>query len=318
LADHYGYREIDRGQYDEVNEVDYVTGAALAIKREILARTGYFDEGFFPIYYEETDLCFRARKAGYKVIYVPKAVVIHLESATTVQGSYNYFLFFHRNRLRFVLKHFSAKEILEDFFPAEMTRFASLSLRKERLALIKAYKETLSRLPSILAVRMERISEGEAKKVEKNLQSLIELAEAAMEEQRIFPSPKLDELISLLNKKWEVKERPFVSHIPLLGPLIVRVREAWNWMAAKWYVRQILQQQVEFNLLLVQSFKEIVNCLKAIRSETKAIKEKIGQVEYSTIQNDRTNVALIRRVALLEHHLGILEEELKRLVSAPK
>ena len=50
-----------------------------------------------------------------------------------------------------------------------------------------------------------------------------------------------------VNLRWEVQESPFVSQIPLIGPVIVGFREAWNSVASKWHVRRILQQQVQFN-----------------------------------------------------------------------
>jgi hypothetical protein len=67
-----GYREAigsgeeDNGQYDEVNNVDSVIGALLAIKREVIAKIGLLDSRFFA-YCEDIDLCHRARKAGYIV-----------------------------------------------------------------------------------------------------------------------------------------------------------------------------------------------------------------------------------------------------------
>jgi GT2 family glycosyltransferase len=118
-ADHYGYRQRDQGQWDQGREVDYVTGAALALRRDVLDRVGFFDEGFCPAYYEEVDFCFRARDAGYQVRYVPTAVATHHEHAALGDESYWYIRYFHRNRLRFVLKHRGPWWFLEEFVPAE-------------------------------------------------------------------------------------------------------------------------------------------------------------------------------------------------------
>jgi len=63
IGNQYGRGEMDRGQYDRQREVDYVMGAALGVKRLVLDQIGLLDEGYF-LYYEETDLCFRARRAG--------------------------------------------------------------------------------------------------------------------------------------------------------------------------------------------------------------------------------------------------------------
>ena len=62
------------------------------------------------------------------------------------------------------------------------------------------------------------------------------------------------DLASPLNQlriKQRIQEQPFVSHVPIFGPLIARLRAAWNSVSTKWYVRPLLQQQNEFNELAV-------------------------------------------------------------------
>ena len=77
-----GRGEIDKGQYDEVCEVFYASGAAMIVKREVLEKVGLFDPDYF-LTYEEVDLCWRVWLAGWKVVYIPSAVVYHGESMTT-------------------------------------------------------------------------------------------------------------------------------------------------------------------------------------------------------------------------------------------
>ncbi len=72
----------DRHIYNVYRDVDYCSGACLFIKRMVLNRVGYLDEIFSPAYWEDTDLCFRARKDGWRVVYEPDARVVHLEGAT--------------------------------------------------------------------------------------------------------------------------------------------------------------------------------------------------------------------------------------------
>ncbi|MDP2728498.1 MAG: glycosyltransferase, partial [Dehalococcoidia bacterium] len=133
-------RQHDDGQWNELRDVDYVTGAAFATRRDVLDAIGAFDEGFHPAYFEDADLCFRARNAGYRVVYVPSAVIVHYESATTVRDSYAYYQAYHKGRLRFVLKHYSAAQIVEDFYPAEMAWLAEVQSSPERQALRQAYQ----------------------------------------------------------------------------------------------------------------------------------------------------------------------------------
>ena len=73
---HRGWGEKDRGQYDKIEEVISVSGALFGSKREIFDKIGFFDENFF-LYFEETEMHIRARRAGYKIIYTPYSRIIH-------------------------------------------------------------------------------------------------------------------------------------------------------------------------------------------------------------------------------------------------
>ena len=103
---HVGMGEPDSPLYNQPCQHDYVTGAALAVRRVSLERVGLLDQGFYPAYYEETDLCLRAREAGYEVWYEPAAVVLHQSSQTPLeQMTVDRIATFHRNRLRCLIKH---------------------------------------------------------------------------------------------------------------------------------------------------------------------------------------------------------------------
>jgi GT2 family glycosyltransferase len=153
FPDHYGYRQPDTGAYDALADVDYVTSAAMAIRRAALAEVGDLDDEFYPIYYDDVDICYRARPAGWRVVYVPTAVLTHLESATMVRESYSYFASFHRSRLRFVLKYLSAEQFLKEFAPAEAAWLAQAKSPQERRALSRAYRAALLMTPAIYAAR---------------------------------------------------------------------------------------------------------------------------------------------------------------------
>jgi GT2 family glycosyltransferase len=77
-----GHGETDRGQYETPAHVFGACAAAALYRREMLEEVGLFDEDFFA-YCEDGDLSFRAQLAGYKCLYVPKAVVYHVGSAST-------------------------------------------------------------------------------------------------------------------------------------------------------------------------------------------------------------------------------------------
>lgn len=65
-----------------VQEVDWLSGASLMVRRKTLDEIGMFDERFF-LYFEETDLCLRAHRAGWISMYVPQSQVMHIGSVTT-------------------------------------------------------------------------------------------------------------------------------------------------------------------------------------------------------------------------------------------
>ena len=71
-----------RPEFNYVREVDYISGAAIMLPRALWEKMGGFDEHFLPAYCEDSDLAFRLREAGWKVLYQPRSVVIHHEGIT--------------------------------------------------------------------------------------------------------------------------------------------------------------------------------------------------------------------------------------------
>jgi len=62
---------------DEAHRTDWVAGASMIIRRDILDKVGMLDENFF-MYFEEVDFCFRAQRMGFSCWYVPESRVVHL------------------------------------------------------------------------------------------------------------------------------------------------------------------------------------------------------------------------------------------------
>ncbi|MBA3723914.1 MAG: glycosyltransferase family 2 protein [Candidatus Levybacteria bacterium] len=79
---HRGVDEVDHGQYDTTEEITFATGCCMMFKREVLEKVGMFDERYF-LYYEDADLNERIRRSGYKVYYVPQAVLTHVNAASS-------------------------------------------------------------------------------------------------------------------------------------------------------------------------------------------------------------------------------------------
>ncbi|HOS93983.1 MAG TPA: glycosyltransferase family 2 protein [Armatimonadota bacterium] len=100
----FGRPEMTWFDHHSALDVDYVSGACLAIRRELWNQLGGFDEGFF-FYGEDADLCRRARQAGFRVAYFPEAEVLHLGGASAARVGPRKAIEGYRAALRFARKH---------------------------------------------------------------------------------------------------------------------------------------------------------------------------------------------------------------------
>jgi GT2 family glycosyltransferase len=89
---------------DRPARVEAVSGCCFLIRREVLDRVGGFDEGYF-MYCEETDLCYRAAKAGFEVHYAPVGRIIHFGGGSSKLASRRMFIEFRKSLLLFARKH---------------------------------------------------------------------------------------------------------------------------------------------------------------------------------------------------------------------
>ena len=97
-----GAGQKDCGQYSKPIEVTWTNGL---IKRIVIERIGMLDEKMFA-YWEEVDFCFRAKKAGFKIIVTPKSKIWHTGSATIKKRTFFVIYEFYKNRLRYILKNY--------------------------------------------------------------------------------------------------------------------------------------------------------------------------------------------------------------------
>ena len=93
---------------DNIEEVDFVSGCALLIKEGTIRRIGLLNETYFA-YYEEAEWCTKAKKAGFKVVYVPKAKIWHKASTRTSELTMYYMT---RNRFLFVKRNSSSFQLI--------------------------------------------------------------------------------------------------------------------------------------------------------------------------------------------------------------
>jgi GT2 family glycosyltransferase len=131
----YLYLDWDHGT---VREVDWVSGACLMVRREVIDRVGAFDEGYF-LFVEDMDWCRRIRDAGWTVVYLPDAVVTHHIGAS--RGAVPAWMVRarHRGMLRYVRKHFGAP------WPVRAAVAAGLAVRATGLIAANAVRRRLAR-----------------------------------------------------------------------------------------------------------------------------------------------------------------------------
>ena len=98
---HTGHSWHARGPQSSLT---YLTGSSLLLRKQALRQVGLFDERFF-LYWEDTDLSFRLRKAGWNLHVAPEAKVWHKESGTAGQHSYLKARYFHRGLVLFMRRH---------------------------------------------------------------------------------------------------------------------------------------------------------------------------------------------------------------------
>ncbi|MCL4397664.1 glycosyltransferase family 2 protein [Patescibacteria group bacterium] len=102
MTKHRGVDEVDINQYAQEEKTGAVTGTAMLVTREVFEKIGLLDEKYF-LYFEESDFCLRALRAGFELWYVPTAVVWHKNAGSSGAGSDLHDYYTTRNRLLFGL-----------------------------------------------------------------------------------------------------------------------------------------------------------------------------------------------------------------------
>lgn len=294
FAYHIGQGESDQGQYDTLKDVEYVTAAAFAVNRSVLNDVGYLDEHLYPGFYEDPDYCWRAQRAGYRTVYQPKAVLFHYETTTLPAHSYQRMAAFHRNRTRFVLKHWSISA-LREFVSAEKEAISFTLGLDDAIARGHGYWISLTYLSQILQQRKvdkllgDTLTQGEVRWLFDELQSLRQQAyhrATALLQQTNSADEAADPIlspISFIDLQWlipeessasrfsdreqlqaqihsimqqhQLEEHRFRSQIPVFGRWIAKFRTFWNSIATRWYVLPLLQQQTLFNLQVCKTLE---------------------------------------------------------------
>jgi O-antigen biosynthesis protein len=239
LSAHRKAGERGSGPEQEIADVWAVHGAAMAFTRSVWEALGGFDEGFFPAYWEESDFCERARRAGLRVVVASQAIVQHHEASATGKYSPEFYFYYHRNRLRYAAKWLEWPTLWGEFRPAEQARLQAAPLLDRRVARL-VYQ---SGVPPLGLPSAE--------------QRAIALATGQALRDGTLPKDSFEPLMQLLDAadvSAVLEEVRFQSRLPL----VARLRAAWNDVATRWYVRPSLDQQTRFNLATQRALAMIV------------------------------------------------------------
>jgi len=109
-----GGGEVDRGQYEDMRYVFGVSAGAALYRRRMFEEIGFFDETFFASF-EDVDLSFRAQLAGYKSLYVPKAIGYHMVGVTIKKKKYFPTYLNNRNKIFYICKNMP-DELIKKYF----------------------------------------------------------------------------------------------------------------------------------------------------------------------------------------------------------
>ncbi len=138
---------------DAVQEAAWVVGAAMFVRRAVYEQVGGFDESFF-MYSEELDWCRRASEAGWRIVYFPRARVMHYEGKSSDQVLAQRDIYFHSSKVRYFRKYHGALQselvryfLLTNFLYSSLEEGAKYLLghkRDLRAARLRAYRQVLA------------------------------------------------------------------------------------------------------------------------------------------------------------------------------
>jgi GT2 family glycosyltransferase len=102
------FNELDDGRYDKVRSIDFASGAAQMTRIDLIRNYGLFDESMF-MYLEDTELSWKMRQLGYKVMYVPESLVYHKYDPTK---TLNFIYHFEKNRFWLLFSYYKIPTLI--------------------------------------------------------------------------------------------------------------------------------------------------------------------------------------------------------------
>ena len=155
LTEHFGRGVVDPSAHRETRDVDYVTGAVCAFRRETWIQHGPLDERYFPAYFEEADFCARCRDHALRIVYEPACEAVHAEASVLGRDSSGYLRAYHAGRMRYAATHLLVRGKTLAALRAE----AAWLMRRRSLGELRPALAAYGRLPRLLLeTRRERRS----------------------------------------------------------------------------------------------------------------------------------------------------------------
>ncbi len=146
LGSNIGVDEVDKGQHDKIKtDIDFLTGCCLFVNKNVFQKIGLLNKKYF-MYLEDTEFCHRAKLKGFKMAYIPKSKIWHVNSGSSKSGSLLQDYFITRNRLFFGMKYASLR-----------TKFA---LFRESVRFLKSSESTSWRKQAVKDFYLHKTGKG--------------------------------------------------------------------------------------------------------------------------------------------------------------
>ncbi len=299
----------------EIRDTDFATGASLAVRREVLEQIGLEDEAYFPIDYEDPDICYRARLAGWRVCYVPRAVSIHHESSTFEGVSPRRFICHQAGRIRFVCKFWSDEQLRGPFLTSESKYLQSGRLHPTIMAPL--YFKILLDVEDLAEWR-ERLGISDRETSRQTLTDVLNelratcLSRSSSSLPRV-PSETLD-AISVMLRQWLVDEKTSSDsedlllhsilasasiqaqvnpHLPIawpdwppgIWPKVKAILQKVTRRLLRWYIEPLIAQQNRASANTAQTLSAMAQEMFLLRQEW-AGREKALLAEIESLKGD--------------------------------
>lgn len=135
-ATNSGVDEVDKGQFAKEREIDFATGTCMFISSSVLKKVGMFNEKYF-MYLEDVDFSQKVKHAGFKILFIPKAILWHKVAQSSGAGSYLNDYFITRNRMLFGFSYAKLRTRLA--LIRESLKLLAIGRKWQKLGIISFY-----------------------------------------------------------------------------------------------------------------------------------------------------------------------------------